>query len=84
MKTEVIHARIEPFLKQNAEKIFRKLGMTATEAISMFYSQIVLTKGLPFQIKIPNAVTRKAIEESRARKGTKYNTVQEMMDDLSK
>jgi len=84
MKTEVIHARIEPYLKQNAEKIFRKLGITATDAISMFYSQVIHKQGLPFSVNIPNAETRKAIAEARAGKGTRYNTVQEMMDDLSK
>jgi len=84
MKTEVIHARIEPFLKQNAEKIFRKLGVSAAEAISMFYSQVVLKKGLPFSVNIPNAETRKAIAEVKAGKGKKYNTVEELFADLDR
>lgn len=82
MKTEVIHARIEPGLKASAEKIFRKLGMTTTDAISIFMGQVVMQKGLPFDVKIPNATTRKAIEEIKAGKGKKYNSAQEMFDDL--
>lgn len=84
MKTEVIHARIEPYLKQNAEKIFRKLGMTATDAISMFYGQVVLNKGLPFSVNIPNAETRKAIKDGLAGKVTRYDSVEAMFKDLNK
>jgi DNA-damage-inducible protein J len=84
MKTEIIHARIEPFLKQSAEKIFRKLGMTTSEAISIFMGQVVLNKGLPFSVNIPNAETRKAIAEVKAGKGKKYNSVQELFDDLNR
>lgn len=82
MKTEVIHARIEPSLKASAEKIFRKLGMTTTDAISIFMGQVVMQKGLPFEVKIPNATTRKAIAEVKSGKGKKYNSVQEMFNDL--
>ena len=84
MKTKVIHARIEPHLKRDAEKVFRKLGMTASFAISVFYAKVILHKGLPFLPNIPNAETRKAIKEARAGKGKKYNSVQEMFDDLNR
>ncbi len=59
MKTEVIHARIEPGLKASAEKIFRKLGISTSYAISLFFSQVVMNKGIPFDVKVSNAATRK-------------------------
>ncbi|MFA6280339.1 MAG: type II toxin-antitoxin system RelB/DinJ family antitoxin [Bdellovibrionales bacterium] len=82
MKTDVVNARVEPALKASAEKIFRTLGMNTTDAISIFLSQVVLRKGLPFDVRIPNAETRKAIAEVKAGKGKRYKTAQDMMDDI--
>ena len=48
-KTAMIRARVEPELKQEAEKVFTKLGLTATEAIRLFYRQTALHNGLPFE-----------------------------------
>lgn len=56
-KTAMIVARIEPDLKTDAEKILKKLGLSTTEAINLFLSQIRLHKGLPFEVKIPNKTT---------------------------
>jgi len=58
MKTATIRARTEPGLKADAERVFRKLGISSSEAINLFYSQVRLRKGLPFPVEIPNAVTR--------------------------
>ena len=56
-KTAMIRARTEPDLKLEVEKIFKQLGLNSTEAINLFYEQIRLHKGLPFEIKIPNEET---------------------------
>jgi DNA-damage-inducible protein J len=80
-KTEMIHARVEPKLKRNVEKIFDKLGITATEAIRMFYRQVELRKGLPFAVRIPNAVTAETLRKSAAGEDV-YEA--EDMDDLFK
>lgn len=66
-KTEMIRARVEPALKHQAEAVLGKLGMTPTEAITLFYKQVTLNRGLPFPVRIPNAATRKALREARAR-----------------
>ncbi len=65
MKTAVVHARIEPQTKQKAEGVLRKLGLTPTEAIRIFYRQISLRGGLPFPIRIPNELTTAVLEKSR-------------------
>lgn len=56
-KTAMVRARITPDLKPESEKILKKLGLTSTEAITMFYTQIKLYKGLPFDVRIPNKTT---------------------------
>jgi len=62
-KSEVVRARIEPHIKQNTDKILNQLGLSNSEAISVFYHQIFLRKGLPFDVKIPNETTIAAIND---------------------
>ena len=52
-KSANLYARIEPDLKEQAESILAALGIPASNAITMFYKQIVLQKGLPFDVKLP-------------------------------
>ena len=52
-KSANLYARIEPDLKEQAEGILSALGIPASNAITMFYKQIVLQKGLPFEVKLP-------------------------------
>lgn len=54
--TSAVYARIDNGLKENAEKILSQLGISPSSAIQMFYSQIVLTKGLPLNLHLPQAV----------------------------
>ena len=63
-KTAMIRARTEPSLKEEVENILEKLGMTSTEAINMFYRQVKLRKGLPFDVKIPNKVTTETFKKT--------------------
>jgi DNA-damage-inducible protein J len=53
MKDAFVRARIEPRVKDSAERILNTLGLSSSEAISLFYRQIVLTRGIPFEIKLP-------------------------------
>ena len=52
-KTANLYARIEPELKEEAESILTALGIPASNAINMFYKQVVLHRGLPFDVKLP-------------------------------
>ena len=56
-KSAMIRARIEPELKTEVEAIFKELGLTATEAITMFYHQVKVGKSVPFKLKIPKKIT---------------------------
>ena len=63
-KSETIRARVEPELKREAETVLRALGLNASEAITLFYRQVALRRGLPFEIKLPNETTRAAIRDA--------------------
>ena len=54
-KSANLYARIEPDLKEQAESILAALGIPASNAITMFYKQIIIHKGLPFEVKLPSA-----------------------------
>ncbi len=58
-KSAMVRARLEPELKQHAEEVFRHLGLSVTQAITLFYKQVEIRQGLPFNVAIP---TRKTIE----------------------
>ena len=66
-KTETIRARMEPDLKHKAESVLADLGLNPTAAITLFYRQITLHQGLPFDVRIPNSTTREALRQSHAR-----------------
>ena len=71
-KTETVRARVEPELKRDAEAVLRKIGLTSSEAITLFLTQVKLTNGLPFPLRVPNRRTRQAIQE--AHKGENVET----------
>ena len=52
-KTANLYIRIEPDLKEQAERILSALGISASSAINIFYKQIILQNGLPFDLKLP-------------------------------
>ena len=52
-KSANLYVRIEPDVKEQAEEILSTLGIPASNAINMFYKQIILNRGLPFEVKIP-------------------------------
>lgn len=62
-KTEQIRVRVEPEIKQRAGEILDEIGLSFSDAISLYMRQIVHHKGLPFALRLPNATTRAAIEE---------------------
>lgn len=54
-KSANLYARIEPEVKEQAESILSALGIPASDAINVFYKQIILQRGLPFDVKIPSS-----------------------------
>jgi DNA-damage-inducible protein J len=80
-KSAIIHARIEPSMKIQAENVLQTLGLNPTEAIRLFYHQICLQKGLPFSVSIPNPKTKETLHKSIAGEDvTKFNNLDEMFD----
>ena len=82
-KTGMIRARVDPKLKAKAEGVFGQLGLSASDAIRLFYTQVALANGLPFEVRIPNVLTRKTLDEADSGQGlTRYPSVDEMFKDM--
>ena len=63
-KTATVRARMEPDLKDEVEKLFHELGISTTDAINIFFKQVKLHHGLPFEVAIPNELTQKVLKET--------------------
>jgi len=84
-KSAIVHARIEPQTKKKAEGVLKKLGMTPTEAIRLFYRQICLREGLPFRVVIPNKLTAETLDKSsRGQDVHSFDSLEEMFESWEK
>ncbi|MGF6241850.1 MULTISPECIES: type II toxin-antitoxin system RelB/DinJ family antitoxin [Paraburkholderia] len=84
-KTADVRTRIEPELKEAAVKVLAQNGLTLSDAMRLFLRQVVLYKGLPFEVRQPNEATVRALRESRAmREKARFGSVAELIDELEK
>ncbi len=83
MKTAIINARIKPELKNEVELILSQLGITTTQAITMFFEQVKINRGIPFELKIPNEETIQAMEDARANRNMETTTIEELKNNLA-
>ncbi|MEI9479706.1 MAG: type II toxin-antitoxin system RelB/DinJ family antitoxin [Deltaproteobacteria bacterium] len=82
IKSAMVRARIEPGLKTEAEKYFDILGLSTTQAITLFFKQVELHRGLPFEINIPNAETITAMKEIEDGSGKQFENAEELFKHL--
>lgn len=82
-KTKTVTVRLDSDLKQDVEHIFSDLGLSTSQAIVLFYKQVQLHQGLPFEVRIPNEATRQALVDAEERRNlTSYGSVDELFADL--
>ncbi len=76
-KTSDIRARVSPSDKAAGEAILKQLDMNTSDALALFWRQLIIHRGLPFDVKIPNAETKAALREPR-RQGKAYKSAADM------
>jgi DNA-damage-inducible protein J len=81
-KAATVQARIQPELKEMGDEILKKIGITASQAINALYAQIVMRKGLSFELRIPTKETKSAMDELERGGGKSFSSFQSMIDDL--
>lgn len=62
MSESVIRSRIDSSIKLEAQELLKRFGLTMSDAIRLFLHQVVIEKGLPFEVKLPKA---QALEHDR-------------------
>ena len=72
-KDGYITARVDKTLKAKADKVLRRVGVTTTDLITMMLHQVVLTNGIPFDVRIPNKDTLAAFAETDAGGGERFD-----------
>lgn len=82
-KDATVRARIDPDLKLEVERLFEALGISTTEAITLFYRQVKLRNGLPFDVVVPNKTTEKVFRDTDANRGlVRFDSAAEMFKQL--
>jgi len=78
-----VRARIDTRTKKRAARALEDMGLSISDAIRLLMLRIADEHRLPFEVKVPNAMTRKAIAELEAGKGKKLASVDDLMADLN-
>jgi len=82
IKKARVEARVDKKLKEEVLSVLRKLDISESEAIRMYFRQIALTQGIPFEVKIPNKETIKALNEVKNGKLREYNNFDDYLADI--
>jgi DNA-damage-inducible protein J len=77
-----VRARIDTRTKKRAADALDAMGLSVSDAIRLLMLRIADEKRLPFEVKAPNAATRKAMDELETGKGKRFATVRKLMADL--
>jgi DNA-damage-inducible protein J len=81
--TQTLTIQIDPQLKMNAEMVFKQLGLSASQAINLFYQQVQLRQSLPFESEeMPNETTIKALNDAEAGEGARFESTDKLFEDL--
>jgi len=80
-KAEIVRARIAPEIKHNAEQVLASLGMSMSDAIRIFVSQVAIRQSFPIELKTPNQITLQAMQAEPEQ--AEYDSANALFDDLS-
>ncbi|MFW2176350.1 MULTISPECIES: type II toxin-antitoxin system RelB/DinJ family antitoxin [unclassified Moraxella] len=84
-QTSMLHIRIDDDIKQQAQSTLKELGMSMSEAVRFFLTRVVNEQGMPFDMKVPNASTSRALQESEEiiqRQQARFTDADALFDEL--
>ncbi|MCX6077389.1 MAG: type II toxin-antitoxin system RelB/DinJ family antitoxin [Campylobacterales bacterium] len=77
-----VRARVDESLKFEAENILHEIGLNTSQAINIFLKKVVAEHGIPFELKVPSARLKLAMDEAKNNDGAYHDDVDDMMRDL--
>jgi DNA-damage-inducible protein J len=82
--TTMVHVRMDEKVKERAAKALTAMGLSISDAVRVFLTRVASDKQLPFELKVPNAETRAAMQEARAMSRARFANAEELFNDLEK
>jgi DNA-damage-inducible protein J len=82
MATTMVHVRIDEKVKDDAAKTLAAMGMSVSDAVRMLLVRVAAEKALPFDVRVPNAATIKAMRVADQRKGKRFKSAKALFKDL--
>jgi DNA-damage-inducible protein J len=80
--TTMVHIRVDEKVKQKASKTLAAMGMSVSDAVRILLVRVAAEKALPFEVRVPNATTVKAMQAADRRKGKRFKTADALFEDL--
>jgi DNA-damage-inducible protein J len=84
MTTSMVHIRLDEGLKVQATETLDSMGLSISEAVRVFLTQVISEKRIPFELKVPNKKTKAAMEEADLIHEPRFNTAEELFNALEK
>lgn len=87
VRTSMLHVRVEEEIKAQATQTLAAMGLSVSDAVRLFLHRVVIDQAFPLELKVPNAETRAAMDESRAimaARRARFATADALFDDLEK
>lgn len=80
-----ITIRVDEKVKKEAEELFKEMGLNMSTAMNMFLKRCIFEEGIPFELKVPNKKTLKALDDVNKGKGLskEFDSIEELMEDLN-
>jgi len=82
MATIMVHVRVDEKVKEDAAATLAAMGMSVSDAVRMLLLRVSAEKALPFDVRVPNAATVKAMKAADLRKGKRFRTADALFKDL--
>jgi len=80
---DIVRARVDTRVKEEARAVLSEMGLSMSDAIRLLLVRVATEKAFPFEIKVPNAETRRAMQEAREGHVSRHETVSDLLDDLA-
>ena len=82
MATAMVHIRVDEKVKARAAKALSAMGMSVSDAVRILLVRVAAEKALPFEVKVPNRTTVKAMEAADRGKGKRFKSAGALFEDL--
>ncbi len=82
MATTMVHIRVDDKVKQKAARTLAEMGISVSDAVRMLLVRVAAEKALPFEVKVPNSTTVKAMKMADRRKGKRFKRANALFKDL--